>query len=416
MSAKQMAKCHHLKSGQRSGRYQSSGLALANCVRQPCIRRITATMTMQTASPNSPLHLQPADRPKPTPASANHKCGLSLRKPCMNAAIANRLKVSAKISSIAIRDCTNSLLAFFNQMLFVQSRIAMLDIFALTFSLFAIAAFMHGFRRQRPYLWFALAGVGFGLSAGCKWSGLFGLAVCIVIVAVIRLMQGWRTQFANASPDDWYRPDLWPDFRWWHFAICFALIPAAVYLATFIPLYGFSFPDILQAQRRIFGDNTTTAIAGHTYMSSWPSWPLLVRPVWYLFDKIGEDQIAAVVFLGNPLILWPALIAVAICLRDWIVTRRIDAFLVLAFYFGPYLAWALLPRTLSFIYYYLPAATTASLALVYALKRGSMPVWLLWAYVAVAFASFATMLPISAAFIGTSMATFSRLMIFQNWI
>jgi asparagine N-glycosylation enzyme membrane subunit Stt3 len=38
-----------------------------------------------------------------------------------------------------------SLLAFFNQMLFVQSRIAMLDIFALAFSLFAIAAFMQAF-------------------------------------------------------------------------------------------------------------------------------------------------------------------------------------------------------------------------------------------------------------------------------
>src|SRR6187200_2059603 len=68
-----------------------------------------------------------------------------------------------------------SLLAFFNQMLFVQSRIAMLDIFALTFSLFAIAAFIHGFRRERPHLWFAFAGIGFGLSIGCKWSGLFGL-------------------------------------------------------------------------------------------------------------------------------------------------------------------------------------------------------------------------------------------------
>src|ERR1700704_2388156 len=65
-----------------------------------------------------------------------------------------------------------SLLAFFNQMLFVQSRIAMLDIFALTFGLFAIAAFMHGFRRERPHLWFALAGIGLGLSAACKWSGL----------------------------------------------------------------------------------------------------------------------------------------------------------------------------------------------------------------------------------------------------
>src|SRR5258708_10891660 len=51
-----------------------------------------------------------------------------------------------------------ALLAFFNQMVFVQSRIAMLDIFALAFSLVAIAAFMHGFRKPRPHLMFALAG------------------------------------------------------------------------------------------------------------------------------------------------------------------------------------------------------------------------------------------------------------------
>jgi dolichyl-phosphate-mannose-protein mannosyltransferase len=309
-----------------------------------------------------------------------------------------------------------SLLAFFNQMLFVQSRIAMLDIFALTFGLFATAAFLHGYRQQRPQLWFALAGLSSGFSIGCKWSGLFVLAVCIVIVAAVRLMQSWRTQFADGNDDDWYRPDLWPTFQAWHFALCFLLIPALAYLSTFVPLYGLSVPDILEAQGRIFSDNTTTAIAGHTYMSSWPSWPFLVRPVWYLFDKIGDDRIAAVVFLGNPLILWPALIAVAISLRDWIVTRRADAFLVLAFYLGPYLAWALLPRTLGFIYYYLPAATTASLVLVYALRRGATPRWLLWAFVAIGFTGFAAMLPISAAFIGTSMATFNRLMIFQNWI
>jgi len=309
-----------------------------------------------------------------------------------------------------------ALLAFFNQMLFVQSRIAMLDIFALAFSLFAIAAFMQGFRQVRPHLMFALAGLNFGLSAACKWSGVFALAVSIVIVAVIRLMQSWRTRFADGHALDWYRPDLWPDFKSYHFAACFVLVPAVVYLASFVPLYGLSVPDIWEAQRRIFGDNTTTAIAGHTYMSSWPSWPLLIRPVWYLFDKIGDDRIAAVVFLGNPLVLWPALAALGVCLRDWIVTRRRDAFLILAFYFGTWLAWAMLPRTLGFIYYYLPAATMASLAVVYALRRGNSPRWLLWGFVAFAFAGFAAMLPVSAAFVGTSMATFGRLMLFQSWI
>ena len=64
----------------------------------------------------------------------------------------------------------------------------------------------------------------------------------------------------------------------------------------------------------------------------------------------------------------------------------------------------------------LPAATIASLALVYALRRGNSPRWLLWGFVAFAFAGFAAMLPVSAAFVGTSMATFSRLMLFGSWI
>jgi dolichyl-phosphate-mannose-protein mannosyltransferase len=310
----------------------------------------------------------------------------------------------------------SALLAFFNQMVFVQSRIAMLDIFALAFGLFAVASFLHGFRKPQPQLWFALTGLACGLAAACKWSGLFVLATCIVIVAAIRLMQGWRTQFADGNADDWYRPDLWPDFRSAHFAACFILVPAVVYLVPFVLLHGWSPSDLVEAQRRIFGDNTTTAIAGHTYMSAWPSWPFLARPVWFLFDKIDDDRIAAVVLLGNPLVLWSALPALAVCLRDWIVMRRADAFLILSFYAGPYLAWALLPRTLGFLYYYLPAATFASLALVYVLRRGNSPRWLLWAFVAVAGAGFAVMLPISVAFVGTSMATFNRLMIFQNWI
>jgi dolichyl-phosphate-mannose-protein mannosyltransferase len=98
------------------------------------------------------------------------------------------------------------------------------------------------------------------------------------------------------------------------------------------------------------------------------------------------------------------------------VARRADAFLILAFYAGLYLAWTMLPRTIGFLYYYLPAATVASLALVYALRRGNTPRWLLWAFVALAGAGFAAMLPITVASVGTSMATFNHLMIFQNWI
>ncbi|MGY3454395.1 hypothetical protein ACVILH_006737 [Bradyrhizobium sp. USDA 4353] len=149
-------------------------------------------------------------------------------------------------------------------------------------------------------------------------------------------------------------------------------------------------------------------------MSAWPTWPFLVRPVWFLFDKTSDNDIAAIVLLGNPLVLWPALIALVLCVRDFVATRSASAFLILAFYLGCYLPWAMLPRTLSFLYYYLPSATLLSLALVHALLR--WPAQVMWAYVAVAALGFLAMLPISSAFIGTTMSTFTRLMLFQSWI
>ncbi|UFZ07471.1 phospholipid carrier-dependent glycosyltransferase [Bradyrhizobium ontarionense] len=305
-------------------------------------------------------------------------------------------------------------IAFFNQMLFVQARTAMLDIGALAFSLLAIAAFLFGWRQQRPQFAFALAGAGFGLAIACKWSGLFPLLTALGIVGLIRLLQYWQTSFGDAEPTDWYRPEQWPRLAWVHILLCFVVIPALCYLATFVPLHGLSIAGILDAQRRIFADSVTTAIAGHTYMSAWPTWPFLVRPVWFLFDQTSDTAVAAVVLLGNPLVLWVALLALAVCVRDFVVVRSAPAFLILAFYLGCWLPWALLPRALSFLYYYLPSATLASLALVHVLMRA--PRWLMWSYVAVAIAGFIAMLPVSAAFIGTTMQTFSRLMLFQSWI
>ena len=307
-------------------------------------------------------------------------------------------------------------LAFLNQMLAVQARTAMLDIFALGFGLLAIAAFMHGFRRRRPQLLFAIAGVCFGLATACKWSGLFPWATALGIIGIIRMLQHWETSFADAEEDDWYSPELWPDLRTWQIILCLGVIPVVCYFATFVLLHGWSLSAIAEAQRRIFADSITTAIANHTYMSAWPTWPLLMRPVWYLFDKTDDQHIAAVVLLGNPLVLWPGVAALLVCLHDFIVARRRAAFLIAAFYVGCYLPWALLPRTLSFLYYYLPGATLLSLAVPYAWIRWQLPRWMLWTFVAITAAGFVAMLPISAAFVGTSMATFNRLMLFQNWI
>jgi dolichyl-phosphate-mannose--protein O-mannosyl transferase len=308
-------------------------------------------------------------------------------------------------------------IAGLNQMLFVQARIAMLDIFALAFVLWGLAAFMRSFRsevRTRAPLY--AAGFCFGLATACKWSGVFAWGMCIAIVAVVLVLQRWRTQFEDARPTDWYRPDLWDDLRARDWLMCLGIVPLAVYIAAYLPIYGFSPAALLEAQRRILHDNATL-VTPHPYMSAWPSWPFLARPVWFLFEKAGDDRYWAVLSLGNPVVFWSAIPAVLICLRDWVVERRRDAFLILASYAALYLAWIVLPRAIGFSFYYLPSATVASLALTYCFFRKETKRWLWarWIFLAAALASFLLFLPISAASIETSLAGYERLMWFASW-
>ena len=177
-------------------------------------------------------------------------------------------------------------LTFLNQMVFVQSRIAMLDIYALTFDLFGIAAFIHGYNRQKPAIAFGLAGLCFGLAGASKWSGFFPLGVAIAIVAAVRLLQGWRTQFAEPAVEDWYRPDRWPDFRYYHFALCFVVVPLVAYFLAYLPLTGFSITGFVEAQRRIFAANAAPH-PPHLYISSSPPSPLLIRPPSHPFATLA---------------------------------------------------------------------------------------------------------------------------------
>ena len=92
-----------------------AGTSRRHCRRQiacasPASGGSPATIAMQTASGTDPLHLQATDKTETQARQARTETAAAAgRKPCMNAAMANRPKVSAKISSIAIRDCTNTI-------------------------------------------------------------------------------------------------------------------------------------------------------------------------------------------------------------------------------------------------------------------------------------------------------------------
>lgn len=305
-----------------------------------------------------------------------------------------------------------------NQFLYIQARIAMLDIFLVAFIVWAMAAFTATWRPTAPTRrLFAATGIFLGLATACKLFGVVPWALCIGIVIAIKGLQWRKTRWKAAQPTDWYRPDLWASMRVRDWIVSLAFTPIFVDFLTFIPTHGVSPAGFVRAHITMWRAQMSVG-AQHPYMSSWFQWPFLHRPVWYLFDRLTDEAIQAVVFLGNPVVFWSGVLAVLVCLYAGIASRRADAFLIVTSYAALYLSWAITPRALALSYYYLPAAMVVSLALAFMFYKTPLSQWA-WArrsFATLAVLAFLYFLPISSAAITVTMRTFQRLMWFRSWI
>ncbi len=315
--------------------------------------------------------------------------------------------------------------ALCNQVLFIQARTAMLDVFALAFTLWGMAAFTAAWMGRWPGRTCALlafAGVCFGLGGACKWSGFFPLPLVIGLIAWEKIHRRRQLARADAQSGAAPGPDPWARVGAGRLALSLMGVPFLTYYATF-GLLGLSHlapSAFLEAQRIIFHENSTVAHP-HPYMSGWREWPLLHRGVWYLFQGgPGDDTrptAQAILYLGNPLLLWGGLAAVATCLWGWIGRRRREALVISTAYFTFWLIWAFLPRRVSFAYYYLPAAMVLSLALAYAFYRTRLArwPWLRRVFLGAGVAVFCYFLPITSAAVGVSLPRFYSLMWLKSW-
>lgn len=284
-----------------------------------------------------------------------------------------------------------ALLAAFDGLLVVQSRIAMLDVFLALFVV--LAAWLLLIARDRGGTWWALPGVALGLAVATKWSGV--LAVGAVGLAVL----GWA--IADRRRGDG------PLRRAWPFAEAAALglvvVPAAVYLVTWAPwLVGFTQTHEGEQACTVDGERLDPCapdvgerIAGlarhhvamwrfhrdleadHPYMSHAVTWPVLARPIVYHWESCPEDpdpdtdctlapgDAREIVALGNPALWWGALLAL-VPLGWGLVRRDPRAAFLAVFWAGQYVPWLLVDRPL-FLFYMTPVVPFMALAVAYAL-------------------------------------------------
>ena len=288
-------------------------------------------------------------------------------------------------------------LASLDGLLLVQSRVAMNDIHVTFFILLSLFFFQRSWRLSRKSWYLFLTGISLGLAVGTKWSGMYALAV-------IWLFQGWQFLFLVTS---WWPKISWGQFFkrsltfWLYRLLVLGIIPALLYLAAYTQMFGQG-KSLFCDQPRVVTNECyeeqfeqkngefetkylshfqelhhqiwwyqTNLDATHAYQSRPWQWFLNLRPVWYHVEY-GQDKIANIYALGNPLLLWLGVVAVFLT-SGWLLRKLVfnrlpwrqrllmvnsqsvfPVLMVWSLYLGVWLPWQFSPRIM-FFYHYNPA-------------------------------------------------------------
>jgi dolichyl-phosphate-mannose--protein O-mannosyl transferase len=163
--------------------------------------------------------------------------------------------------------------------------------------------------------------------------------------------------------------------------LAWGVLPVLTYYSSFIPFFwvtqksggSYGLFDILFQMQWAMWDGQSRVPGEHNYASRWWEWPLMLRPMWYAFDRESGPAAAVrgVALIGNPVVLWGGLAALVWTAWDWVEKRRAEAFLIVYAWAVCTFSWMVIPRKLAFFYYYYPAALWLAPAWIYLLQQGT---------------------------------------------
>ena len=297
-----------------------------------------------------------------------------------------------------------SLFGVLNFTLFIQARIAMLDGFMAALVVLALAAMLWSMRGSGGQVWWRwlLGAVLLGLAAGVKWVAVPYAALAGIGFVLAR------------------DPRRWPGLGPVRALATLALASAAAYLLTFLPAFFYAdqpltLARLLPFQLEMYAEQTQV-LPPHTYQSAWWSWPLVIRPIWYLYEPVDGAQ-RGILMLGNPAVMWGGLVAVAACGWAWLRERSAALGGVAALWLAGWGMWALIPKSLGFFYYYYLPSLWLPLAIAAAFDRWGRGRARYWDEAALAFAGglFVWFWPILSAQALPGPGAFAHWMWFTTW-
>lgn len=305
---------------------------------------------------------------------------------------------------------TSALFVAIDGLVFVESRIAKPDIFLTLFLFGTYAAFWQFLRDRldstdapsgRGERWLYVAGLAAGCAIATKWTTVVPLSTVPVTLA---LLLGWGRIRLPRS-----------DLR--HIAAAFIVVPAAIYLLTYIPYFalGHTVRDFVAHQTSMYQFHASLT-EGHPYQSQWWSWPVLIRPIWYEYYEAVPQVNRGILAIGNPILWWTSLPAFAVVAIRAIRTRAIpETFLLVGFAIS-YVQYAFITRAL-FLYHFLPALPFLFMGLAAGLARARIRVGsgVILVFLLLAVGWFVAFYPVLSA-VPVATERINRLMWFGSWI
>jgi dolichyl-phosphate-mannose--protein O-mannosyl transferase len=224
----------------------------------------------------------------------------------------------------------------------VINRIGMNDTYFLFFMLLTFWLFLRG---KNFY-----SALTLGLSLASKWSALWFLP--LLGVSYLILKRDFKLSY------------LW-----------FLVLPPVVYILTYTPMFlsGHTLSQFVEVQKQMWWYHTNLR-ATHPYTSAWWSWPFLVRPVWLYTASnttsgfLSGEKVANIYAMGNPMVFWFGMVAVATTFWAAMRERNKYFFLIAFAYLIFFVPWALSPRIM-FLYHYLPSIPFLAIMIGVVLRR-----------------------------------------------
>ena len=263
-------------------------------------------------------------------------------------------------------------------MLFVESRTAVIDVFPIVFAVAAYLLFHLHLRADSPgrQRWtIVVTGLILGLGLASKWTALAAYGTIVVLLAVL-LWRGAlrydRRSLGVAILSLGLLPGLVYGLSFTHYLTVHHSLDGfsqpALALSPFHLDLGHAWQSLVNFHRWTFNYHYTLK-APHPYYSPWFSWPVLYRPVAYYYQGAGlgadhltgQNLVAEIFNLGNPLIWWISIPALVTCAVLALWRRSYPAAFILLAFLSAWLPFSRVPRGL-FLYHMLGGLPSMILA------------------------------------------------------